>query len=71
MIFFPCAYLFAKDSEKPITLQHSNTQQLLDILLDAKRRGCGSITIDHFSILVNQELGEIPLDAVSQKSTFA
>ena len=39
--------------------------------LNAKRRSCRGITVNDFPFLVNQELGEVPLDAVTKQSTLA
>lgn len=41
------------------------------IYLDAQRTRCGRITINHFSLAVHQELGEVPFDAVTKKPSFA
>jgi hypothetical protein len=46
-------------------------KQLLDILLNAHRGSGRSVAIHYTSLLVNQELGEVPLDAVSEKATLA
>lgn len=42
-----------------------------DIYLDAERRSSWSVTVNDFTIFVNQKLGEVPLDAVSKKPAFA
>ena len=39
--------------------------------LNAERRSSGSITINNMALLIDKELGKIPLDAVSENSTFA
>lgn len=39
--------------------------------LDAEWGSCRGVTVDHVSIFVHQELGEVPLYAVSKKPTFA
>lgn len=46
-------------------------KQLLDILLNAQRGSRWRIAVDDTPLLVNQELGEVPLDAVAEKATFA
>jgi hypothetical protein len=45
-------------------------KQLLDILLNTKWGGGGRIAIHHATLLVNQEFGEVPLDAITEKPTF-
>src|SRR5271165_4523246 len=45
-------------------------QQLLNLRLDCRRRCRWSVTLDHVSFLVHQELGEVPLDAVAEQAAL-
>jgi len=44
---------------------------VLKVYLNAQRWSGWSIAIHNTSLLVNQELGKVPLDAVAEKATLA
>src|ERR1019366_6241180 len=46
------------------------TKQLLDLWLDCRRRGHRGETLYDISLLVHQELGEVPLDAIAQQAAL-
>lgn len=43
---------------------------LLEVLLQLRWVGAGSMTLDGISVLVHNELGEVPLDQVQQNSAL-
>lgn len=63
--------LLQEFDEATRTRHLSSPQQFLYVLLKAEWGSCGSITIDNIPIFINQKLGKVPLNAITQNSAFA
>lgn len=54
-----------------VKLVQQTQNSVLEVYLDAQRGSGRGVVIHNTPLLVNQELGEVPLDAVTEEATLA
>lgn len=80
MFFFSLALLFARNSEEKfrtifvVSVQRividASLQESFQVLQHLLRRGCRSVSLNRLAILVDNELGEVPFDAVEEHAAL-